>query len=149
MVVLRYGNNSSVQLEFAEGAALASSGVPRGQPLADLGAATAAALSDPIDYPPLAQCTTPGDRVVVALDRGMPQVAEVTAAVVDALVDAGVDRRRNHRARNHDRPRRGARRSLPAACGRVCANGSRLATHDPADRRQLPIWRPTRRARRF
>jgi len=85
MAVLRYGNNLSVQLECAEGAALAELGVPRGQPLADLGAATVAALTAPIDYPTLAQCTTPGDRVVVALDRGIPQVAEVTAAVIDAL----------------------------------------------------------------
>ena len=91
MAILRYGNNSSVQLEFADGAALGELGTPRGQPLADLGAATTAALGEPIDYPTLAQCTTPGDRVVLALDRGVPQVAEVTAAVVDALVDAGVD----------------------------------------------------------
>ena len=56
--------------------------VPRGQPLADPAAATAAALAEPLDYPPLAQSTTPGDRVVLALDRGVPQVAQVTAAVV-------------------------------------------------------------------
>ena len=42
------------------------------------------------DYPPLARCTTPVDRIVLALDRGLPQVAQVTAAVIDALVEAGI-----------------------------------------------------------
>ena len=92
MAVLRYGISSCVELEFAEGvAARARSGMPRGEPLADLAAATTAALAEPIDYPPLARSTTPADHVVLALDHGVPQVAQVTAAIVDALVDAGVD----------------------------------------------------------
>ena len=54
-------------------------------------AATVAALAEPLDYPPLSQSTTPGDRVVLALDRGLPEAAAVTAAVVRALADAGVE----------------------------------------------------------
>jgi nickel-dependent lactate racemase len=90
MAVLNFGNKSSVQLDLAESAAV-ELGVPRGQPLEDIAAATAAALREPIDYPALAQCTTPGDKIVVALDSGLPQAAQVTAAVVNTLIDAGVD----------------------------------------------------------
>jgi len=136
MAVLRYGNNSSVQLEFAEGAALAELGAPRGQPLADLGAATFAALSEPIDYPALAQCTTPGDRVVVALDYGLPQVAEVTAAVVDALVNAGVDPDGITVLESQAGRNAGIgdpRRLMTAALRQRVA----LAVHNPDDRREL------------
>jgi len=136
MAVLRYGNNSSVRLEFAEGAALAEVGVPRGQPLADLGAATIAALSAPIDYPALTQCTTPGDRVVVALDRGIPQVAEVTAAVVNALVKAGVDADGItvlESQAGRDAGVGDPRRLLTAALRQRVA----LAVHDPDDRKEL------------
>ena len=95
MVVLRYGNNSSMKIETAE-----DSGVlfPKKQgsacgesPSIDPYEATMAALAEPLDYPPLAKCATPGDRVVLALDRGVPRAAEVTAAVVRALVGSGVD----------------------------------------------------------
>ena len=53
--------------------------------------ATFAALAEPLDYPTLAQSTTPVDRVVLALDCGLPEVAHVTAAVVRCLADAGID----------------------------------------------------------
>jgi nickel-dependent lactate racemase len=136
MAVLRYGNNSSVRLDFADEAALAELGTPRGEPLADMRAATLAALREPLDYPALAQCTTPGDRVVIALDRGLPRVAEVTAAVVDALVDAGVDpdgitvlESQATRDAGDGDPRR---LLSPALRQRVA-----LAIHDPDDRREL------------
>jgi nickel-dependent lactate racemase len=135
MAVLHYGNNSSVRLEFADGAAL-ELGVPLGQPLADLGGATAAALREPIDYPTLAQCTTPGDRVVVALDRGLPQAAEVTAAVVNTLVNAGVDADGITVLESQADGRTGAgdpRRLLSAAVQQRVA----LVVHDPDDRREL------------
>ncbi len=135
MAVLHYGNNSSVRLDFADGAPL-ELGVPRGEPLADLGAATLAALREPIDYPSLAQCTTPGDRVVVALDRGLPHAAKVTAAVVNALVEAGVDgdgitvieSQAGHSLGGGD-----PRQLLPTILRRRVS----LAAHDPDDRREL------------
>ena len=65
--------------------------MPQGMPLVDPSAAVAAALEQPLEYPPLAQTTTPGDRVVVVLGSGLPQVAQVTAAVVRALMLSGVD----------------------------------------------------------
>ena len=59
--------------------------------MADPAAAVAAALEQPLEYPPLAKTTTPGDRVVVVLGPELPQVAQVTAAVVQALMASGID----------------------------------------------------------
>ena len=91
MTILRYGADSSVHLELAEGVLPAECGMARGRPLGDLAAAVAEALDKPLDYPPLARSTTAGDQVVLALDHGVPQAAQITAAVIHALVEAGVD----------------------------------------------------------
>jgi len=88
--VLRYGIDSSVRLEFADGVLLAECGTPLGSPLDDPAAAVDEALADPLDFPPLCRSTTPGDQVVVALEDGVPRSGEITAAVVSALVTAGV-----------------------------------------------------------
>jgi lactate racemase len=134
MCILRYGIDSSVRLEFSDSTAPMELGMLRGVPLRDLAAATLAALSEPIGYPALAQCTTPGDRVVVALDHGLPQLAEITAAVVGALVTAGVDADgitvlESQAGRAAGDPRR----LLPAALRQRVA----LVIHDPDDRKEL------------
>lgn len=91
MAVLRYGADSSVRLEFAEGVTPTECGTPRGRPVGDLEAAVTDALDNPIDYPPLARSTTPGDRVVLALGQAVPHADQVAAAVIQALARAGVD----------------------------------------------------------
>lgn len=91
MAILQYGADSSVRLELADGALPTECGTPRGRPPDDLAAAVAASLNEPLDYPPLARSTTPGDRIVLVLDPGLPQAAQITAAVVRSLLDAGVD----------------------------------------------------------
>jgi len=89
--VLRHGTDSSVRLELPDDTALAHCGMPRGVPLEDPAAAVVEALAEPLDYPALIRSTTPGDRVVLALDTGVPRVAEIVAAVVRSLADCGVD----------------------------------------------------------
>ena len=126
MAVLRYGISSSVELEFAEGVLSGEVGRPRGQPLADLAAATTAALAEPIDYPPLARSTTPADHVVLALDHGVPQVAQVTASIVDALVDSGIDPDGITVLRNQGRSGRRGRQSVPPGPGAVARTDHRL-----------------------
>ena len=91
MTVLRYGTDSSVALQFAAGVPMEQCGTPQGVPLADPALAVAAALEQPLEYPPLAKTTTPGDRVVIVLGSGLPQVAQVTAVVVRAVMASGVD----------------------------------------------------------
>jgi nickel-dependent lactate racemase len=136
MTDVRYGSNSSVRLECAGGALPEESGTPRGAPLASLTEAMAAGLRLPIDYPPLAQCTTPGDRVVVAVDHGAPQVALAVGAVVAALVEAGVDPDGITVLQTAGDRKAGVGdpcRAMPT----VLRNRVARLTHDPEDRRQL------------
>jgi nickel-dependent lactate racemase len=90
MALLRFGHDSTVQLEFADGVAPSESDAPRGRALPNPTAALTAMLAEPIEYPSLARSTTPGDKVVLALDRGVPQIEQVTAAMIRALIDAGI-----------------------------------------------------------
>jgi nickel-dependent lactate racemase len=133
MSVLRYGTNSSVHLDLPTGGAFDQCGMPRGEPIVDVAAGVAAALASPLDYPPLPQYAMPGDRVVVALGPGIPQVAQVTAAIVQSLMSAGVDpdgisvlRTQADQMAGCDDP---CRLIPPDARERI-----RLQTHDPADR---------------
>ncbi len=87
---LRYGADCSVQLDFPEGVLLAQCGAPGASPLDDPATATLQALAEPLDYPSLARSTTPGDRVVLPLDQGIPRAGEIAAAAVRSLVEAGV-----------------------------------------------------------
>ena len=103
------------------------------EPLADTAAATLAALSEPIDYPPLARSVTLVDRVVLALDRGVPQVAQVTAAIIRDLVEVGVDPDGISVLRTADDPGDDPCRMVDALPRERIA----LSTHDPSDRRQL------------
>lgn len=136
MAVLRYGNSLSIELEFAEGVTPDEFGVPRGEPLANMTAATMAALNEPVDYPPLARSLTPDDRVVLALDHGVPQLAQVTAAVIRELVEAEIEP--ENITVLQPQPEFDAKPGDP--CRLVAAalrERIKLVTHDPADRRQL------------
>ncbi len=136
MAVLRFGYKSSVEIEEADGLGLNVPSAPGCEPLADPGEAAAAALLDPLDYPPLAKCTTPGDRVVLVLDRGLPVAAEVTAAVVHSLLRSGIGAdgislllSQANGSAEADDP---CRLVDPDQRSRL-----RILTHDPADRKQL------------
>ncbi len=87
---LKYGIDRSVRLDVPEASLVAVCGTARGEPLTNPAAAVAAALADPIGFPPLAQATTPGDRVVLAVDPALPQSGAVAAGVVESLLVAGV-----------------------------------------------------------
>lgn len=87
---LRYGTAAVLQFELEPAALLAECQAPRGAPLADVAAAISRALAAPLAYPPLASAVVPGDRVVIALEPGVPQADLVVAGVVEALAEAGV-----------------------------------------------------------
>ncbi|NLF67693.1 MAG: DUF2088 domain-containing protein [Candidatus Anammoximicrobium sp.] len=90
MIQLRYGDRQVLRIRPPAEATVADVGVPRGQPLDDPAAAVAAALADPLDFPPLSRATTPGDRVVLAVDRGVPQLDFVIAGAVHTLLASRV-----------------------------------------------------------
>lgn len=87
---VHYGKGSSYQLEIGDcvriGPALAETIEP-----SQLASAVRETLGKPLDFPPLAACTVPGDKVVVALQRGLPLLSELVAGLRAALQDAGVE----------------------------------------------------------
>lgn len=135
MAVLRYGTDSSVALKFDEGVPWEQCGTPDGVPLANPAAAVAAALEQPLEYPPLAQTTTPGDRVVVVLGSDLPQVAQITAAIIQALMTSGVDADGITILRSED-DATGKENPLELVSG-PAAERIRILSHEPANRRNL------------
>ncbi|MBN2473302.1 MAG: DUF2088 domain-containing protein [Pirellulales bacterium] len=136
MAVMQYGTGSSVRLELAEGALPVECGFPRGAPIEDPAAALAEVLAAPLDYPPLARSTTPGDRVVLALGHGLPQADRIAAVVIQSLVAAGVaaDGITVLRTQEDAGEGRGDPRRL--LDGEVQPRIT-LATHQPKDRNEL------------
>jgi len=136
MTVLRYGTDSTVVLQFAAGVALEECGIPDRRPLDDPAVAVAAALEQPLEYPPLAQSTTPGDRVAVVLASGLPQVAQVTSAVVRTLMASGIDPDGITILRSEAEASSAAENPLRLISA-PAAERIRMASHDPANRRNL------------
>jgi len=134
--ILRYGSSSSVTLEPPPGALVAECGRPQGSAIREVGQAVRRALDEPLEYPPLAKGMTPGDRVVVALEPGLPQAAEIVGAIVACIIEAGVDPDGITILQTQTDARSGGpdpRAALPQPWRKRVG----LATHDPADRRQL------------
>lgn len=86
---LRYGAGSTVEVDIEPERLLAACGAPGSVGVSDPAAALAAAVAAPLDFPPLAHAVFPGDRVVIAVEDGLPQAAPLVEAVVRTLLDAG------------------------------------------------------------
>ncbi len=91
MATLRYGSNSTIDLEFDRCALVAECGTPTSLPKQEVSELVNRALTEPVGIPALGRCVTPSDQIVVALEEGMPEGDAVSAAVLKYLVDAGVD----------------------------------------------------------
>lgn len=89
-LTLKYGENGQLPLEVPAGALVAEFGRPATAAVDDAGAALRAALAEPIDFPPLMSAVVPGDRVAIPLQPGLPQAANLVAALVDCLCQAGI-----------------------------------------------------------
>lgn len=64
---------------------------PPPQPALDVRRLTAAALAAPRDFPAIEQAVVPGDRVVIAAETNVPQLADVLRGIVDALPVAALE----------------------------------------------------------
>lgn len=113
---LRYGRAGSVDLEIDESRVR---GVYHGPPaVEDLPEAVRSALESPLDFPPLEQAVIPDDRVVLALDRDVPEAATILAEIWRRLAARGVDPSRVTILQPADRsagPAADPRQGLPAA----------------------------------
>ena len=70
---IRYGQDATLSLDLSHEALVADCAEPHGFPLDDTVAAVQAALTAPLDFPPLANMVLPDDRVVVAVFRHVDQ----------------------------------------------------------------------------
>lgn len=90
MFVIRYGTDSTLDLDLDDEAQVRVCDAPRGTPLADVAAATREALGAPLGFPPLSQSAVPGDKAVLALEPGVPRTATLVAQSIAALLAAGL-----------------------------------------------------------
>lgn len=132
---LPYGQNACLELDVPEEKILAWYGRHAGQPLDDIVAAMAAAIHDPIGYPPLTQAVVPGDRIAIPLDPALPQPNRLVAGLIGSLCEAGITPSditlvgaASHAEKNAD-----PRNELPEAT----AKQVRFLIHDPTDRDAL------------
>jgi nickel-dependent lactate racemase len=95
----------------------------------------AAALAEPMDFPPLAAAVVPGDTVAIALEEGLPQAPALVAGAVAASVKAGVEPRNVTILQSAREAAAGldVRSGLPPDL----AAEINLVTHDPDDRDRL------------
>jgi nickel-dependent lactate racemase len=131
-----YGIDSTLDLDLPPEVLLASCMQPRGEPLDDLAAAMSAALGEPLDFPPLAKAMVPGDKIVLALEGGLPQPGLLLAALVDYLIEAGAaagDLTLLRTQCDLDADGEDPRSQLPVAWREEIA----IEIHDPAAKTQL------------
>lgn len=136
--VLHYGLDSSLAFDLPEGVLVAHCQEPPGGLTRNLAEAVRAALAHPLDYPALDRATVPGDKVVLALDQGLPHAGVISAAVVQYLIDAGVmleDITVLRAQADVDAGGEDPRNFLPADQTRAPT----IAIHDPQDRDQLAM----------
>lgn len=88
---LKYGDTGVLEIDLPADSILGDFSSPRGTPLDDPAAAVAAAVSDPLEFPRLQDATIPGDRIALAVDRGVPQMPAVVAGVIHTLLEGGAD----------------------------------------------------------
>jgi nickel-dependent lactate racemase len=120
-------------------------GPPSGQyepPLADLPAAVAAALAQPLDFPPLKQALTPDDRVAIVVNEGLTHVSGLLGAVLRELEQAGV-------MRSNVTVVVPPRAFAPVHDCRGPHADLRLEVHNPDDPRRLAYLASTRGGRRI
>lgn len=77
------------RLKSREGVLKSTERPPRNA--AAVSAAVREALAAPLDFPPLESTVVPGDRVAMAVDASVPQVAAVVRGVYDSLRSVGIE----------------------------------------------------------
>ena len=136
MIRLRYGDGQELRIDLPAEAMVADFSGPRGRSLADPAAAVAAALADPLDYPALQRAVTPGDRVVLAIDRGVPQLDAVVAGAVHSLLGGSVSPE-DITLLLAPQGNGGVERNVTAALAPDIAAAVRVVEHDPQNSREM------------
>ena len=133
---LRYGADASLNFELDSDALVAHCDAPRGEPLANLDEAVDRALTEPLEFPSLAQAAVAGDKVVLALAPAVPGAATLIARTVEVLLAAGVSAEDITVLRTIADVEQG----VPDPASQIRDNvrqAVQCQTHDPANRKSL------------
>lgn len=149
-ISLAWGDAPPRSFEVRASAIRADLSAPPVAPVADLRAAAARALSNPIDFPPLSRAVVPGDKVTLAVAEGVPQLSTLVAAAMDVLLAGGVEPADVTILRPGSERERASFEPDPAELLSDDVKGQvKFAWHDPHDRNQLGYVASTESAHRI
>lgn len=94
------------------------------------------ALEEPLDFPPLAAGTVPGDCVAIAVDEGLPCVGALVRGAVESFERAGVDRESISIVTTDGETARLCREELASHSARL----PQFVVHDPDDAENLCMF---------
>jgi len=134
---LFYGAGRELEFDLNDQAIAAYFPKPKAEPLADPAAALRAALQSPLESPRLAKYTVPGDRIVVAVDHGVPQAARLVATLIEELAAAGV-------AADQIEVLQADRPGTASDFDPTQVGAGRVARHDPAHRETVGFLAATK-----
>lgn len=88
-IFLHYGGEQPLGLTFDADRFRSFHAGPSGVP--DVSVAVLSALSEPCEYPPVTAMCVPGDRMILLLDRQVPQAASLVSQLIPMVCESGVD----------------------------------------------------------
>lgn len=132
---VRYGSDSTLNLELPPDVLIAACDVPRATALDDPAAVVSEAIQSPLNFPPLELALVPGDQIVLAVDPAVPQPESVITPIIESMLDHGIEPRDIHVLQSSFAmaDESSILASLPAA---IRAEIQQV-THNPEDRSQL------------
>ena len=135
---ISYGVDSSFDLDLPPETLVAACETPHAEPLSDPAAALHEALTNPLEFPPLARATVPGDKIVLAMDGSLPQPGLLAAVLAEYLVESGAaadDLTLLRTKSNADLDIDELREQMPSPWRDLL----KVEIHDPADKHQLGL----------
>jgi nickel-dependent lactate racemase len=133
--MLRYGNGKAISFNPPPGAEMIDLTPTDWRLVEDPESAVTERLANPLNYPPLAKATIPGDHVTVTVDRDVPQVEAVVAGAVLSLLDSGISPKDVTILLTEDTYQ--SRRTAIIARLPAAATSAKVVKHDPADKMSL------------
>lgn len=133
---ISFGSGFDVELALPADAMIADCHSPREGSLEDTVFAMAAALVEPLEFPPLAEATVPGDRIALAVEWGVPQATSVVAGVVSTIMESATSPESITIVHAEDDPHASSE-TWTSQLAQAHQDFVRVIKHDPSDRKSL------------